>query len=315
MRAIIALVAIALAAPAYAKNKNNKDEGDQGAILYGKDSSLYRLPMAKRGEPVEVARLGFDAADITHLAASPDGRSLLISAGNVHYWVRTNRKTPRTAVKVCRGRATLSGDGRCVLCQEASGLTITRLYPKRVSRRIDVEGKLATLLGDKITHVVTVTDRGVEAFTIHKPRVRTLLAAQRPDLDLLVSPDGKRAVASLPDGREPDSRSLYQFMLDGKGVKRKLVINSRAIRWTRDSQWVIAAGPETTCIARARGGHYRCWKGWRAVDLAPGGDEALLVKGKRSLEIARVSLAGARSARPKTVLKGAAGDALWVPLP
>ena len=303
--ALVILALIAAVSPAAA------DE-DQGAIVYGKDSSLYRLPMAKGSEPVEVARLNFDAADITHLTASPDGRSILISAGEVHHWVRADDRAPRTASEVCRGRATLSGDGRCVLCQGPEGLTITSLYPKRITRRLDVKGKLATLLGDKITHVVTVTDRGVEAFTIAKPRVRTLLAAQTPASDLLISPDGKRAVASFPDDQ---GESLYQFMLDGKGIKRKLVIDSRAVRWTQDSKWVIAAGAESTCIARARGGHYRCWKGWRAVDLSPDASEALLVKGEKTLEIARVSLAGARSAKPKTVLRGASGDALWVPLP
>jgi hypothetical protein len=293
---------------------------DEGAVIYAKGTSLYRQPMGDGGaRAVEIARLGFPAKQITRLTAK--GKSLLISAGEVHRWVRPNTasaRSPRRAVEVCRGRATLSGDGRCVLCQTAAGaITITRLYPEKVSRPVKVPGKLATLLGEGVTHVVTVTRRGVESFAIGNRKRRRLLAAQQPVDDLLVSPDGKRAVATLIDNPKGDgepTRSVYQFLLDGTGVKRKLVVDSRAVRWSRDSSWVVAAGDDNTCIARARGGQYRCWQGWRAVAMRPDNTEALLVRGPaHRLELARVSLAGARPAKPKPFFHRAAGDALWVP--
>lgn len=303
--AILAPVMIALATSAHAA------AADEGSIIYGKGDSLFRLPMAKGGESTEIVELGFPAETITRLESSRDGKRLLISTGEVHYWTRVGGDKPAV---VCRGRATLSGDGRCVLCQSAAGLTLSRLYPKPLSRELEVPGKLATLLGHKTSHVVAVTERGVEAFTITTPRVRTLLARARPTDDLLISPDGKRAVVTLPDSADSSHRSVYQFLLDGKGVKRKLVVDNHAVRWTRDSTWVVAAGPQNTCIARARGGQYRCWNGWRAVAMRPDAKEGLVVRGKPGhLELARVSLEGARPATPRPFLHGAAGDVLWLP--
>src|SRR5690606_20530032 len=104
--------------------------------------------------------------------------------------------------------------------------------------------------------------------------------------------------------------SIYQFVLDGNGTRRKLVADATAVRWSRDSRWVLAVGPRQTCVARARGGQYRCWRGFTAADLSPDASEALLLKGTT---LYRASLAGARSARPKPLVQRVAGKAaVWV---
>lgn len=322
MRILAALFVIGLgSAPAFADADPASDAGEE-VILFGRGKSLWRIA-ARGGEAVEIVRLGFAARNITALDAGARGRGLLISAGDEHYFARVGPNAePVDARLACRGRATLSGNGRFVLClRHDDAIVLRRLHPGDIkARKIGAKGRLATLRGGRIDQVVAVTERGLESFPISRRRSRELLARQSPQRDLLIAPDGRRAVAVFADapaegeeGGEPVF-SIYQFLLDGKGVKRKLISNATAVKWSRDSRWVLSVGPRQTCVARARGGQYRCWKGFRAADLAPSGDGVLLLRGKpRSVAIHRASLAGARSARPKRIVAGAHGAAaLWL---
>ena len=311
MRLAVAIV-VALALTGTAAPAAVAEEG--GSIVFGRGKSLWRAPVGD-GKPEEIATLGFRARTITALDASRDGRSLLVSAGEKHYFVRIDDGGPKPVELACSGRATLSGDGRCVLCQDKDGkITLTRLHPTTAALELPISGQLATMLGSRVDRVVAVTERGIESFTVSRKPKRELMAKQKPERDLLVAPNGKRAIAAFADGEERTRGepiySIYQFVLDGNGTRRKLVADATAVRWSRDSKWVLAVGPRQTCVARARGGQYRCWRGFEAADLSPDGSEALLIKGST---LYRASLGGARSARPKPLVPRVAGKAaLWV---
>lgn len=313
MRLATAIV-VALAVIGTATPPAIAEEG--GSIVFGRGKSLWRVPVGD-GKPEEIAALGFRARTITALEASRDGRSLLVSAGDRHYFVRADDGGPKPVQLACHGRATLSGDGRCVLCEDKDGkITLAQLHPTPAALELPISGRLVTMLGSRVDRVVAVTERGIESFTVSRKPKRELMAKQKPERDLLVAPDGKRAIAAFVDGGgEEDAKgdpiySIYQFVLDGNGARRKLVADATAVRWSRDSRWVLAVGPRQTCVARARGGQYRCWRGFKAADLSPDGSEALLIKGST---LHRASLGGARSARPKPLVPRVAGKAaVWV---
>lgn len=323
-RAFAAALLVALfAGPAAGRGDSSRDgdSPDPGQIIFGKGKSLWRQPL-EGGAPTEIVKLGFRARDITGLETGKRHRGILVSRGDRHYFARLGDDgRPVAATLACRGRATLAGDGRCVLCESPDGkIELRRMAPSRKALRVEAGGRLATLRGARVDQVVAVTKRGVEAFPVAGHGKPTLLANERPERNLLISPDGKRAVAVFEDAAQsadggPPIFSIYQFLLDGEGVRRKLIADATAIRWSRDSRWVLSFGKRESCVARARGGQYRCFKGYRAADLAPSGDEVLLLRGgPGATELYRASLGGAHSARPRKIRGGVRGAAaLWIP--
>src|SRR5262249_11565454 len=93
----------------------------------------------------------------------------------------------------------------------------------------------------------------------------------------LASPDGTRAIGVYVDQVYADPRHmraadvLMTLQLDGQGVRRKAIRDGVAVEWSHDSQWVLVQDGASTCIMRAVGGQYKCWRGYTAASLSGDG--------------------------------------------
>jgi hypothetical protein len=65
--------------------------------------------------------------------------------------------------------------------------------------------------------------------------------------------------------------------LDGQGARRKAIRDGVAVEWSHDSQWVLVQDGASTCIMRAGGGQYKCWRGYTAASLSSDGRWALVL--------------------------------------
>ena len=315
MAVAAAIIVIATSAVGAAHAQPKKAAPVSGSLVYGQGNALWRVAAAG-GEPTKIAELGFAATRITRIATNSGtaaGTIFLVSTESNHYWVATRPDRVHVVRHVCRGNATLSGDGNCVLCQNAdSVITIERILPSAKKMTSPITGDLATLLGPKTRELVVVTANGVEAIRIARPKTRRVVAGVAPIRGLSVAPNGKHAVAQFGEA-EDKGTGLYVFTLTGENVRRKLVSNAELVSWSRDSQWLVVNEAKRGCVVRASGGQYRCFDGFRGVGLAPNHKEALLAKGKvGAMTLFRVDLGGAHSKKPVLLLKGVQGAAIWL---
>jgi hypothetical protein len=310
---IAALVLTAFATSAAAKKAKKKPPPDRGSIVYGQGKHLWRVS-ASGGKAIKVAKLGFAAKRLTVIRASDDGTMLLVSTDENHYWLNLVGAGEDLPVvrHVCRGVASMSGDGSLVLCEDKDGVVNIEKTGDAIEKTpLAIRGKLATLAGNVPDEVVIVTDRGIEAIKLADIKKRRSLGTVAPLSNLLVAPDGKRAVAVFSDAG--GGTGLYSFLFDGKGVRRKLVTEAVPIAWSADSKWLVVTRKKRGCVVRAAGGQYRCFDGYRAHGVSPDLKDALLTSGSPgSLTVFRADLGGARSSKPVPMVKKAQGAAIWL---
>lgn len=241
---------------------------------------------------------------------------------------------PKTATSVpCVGPAHLSPDGRCIVCRDQRGaIMLHRLLPTLKSTALSTTSSRHLGFLDS-RHLVVTDDRGVWSQSILRPSERSLLASEVPDGPMLVSPDGKRAVgvfhedagktSNTPGGGDSEAepkKALHVFRLDGKGVKRRLLEGAVPVGWSRDSRWLMAQLGTRACMVRATGGQYKCWRGYRAIALAPDGTTMLLARpadDKSETDPDRQDLyrghrEGVRPEKPRLVMDAVTGPATWL---
>lgn len=286
----------ALSAPAAA--------GDE--ILFVKGTSLWRL--AAGSEPLEVADIGIEAESVRRVQVGRDGRAALVEAdgatGIRTVWIDLERR--KVGRPGCAGPATLSADGRRIACAAGKrSIVVLQMEPrpaKRTVRRVPA-GQIA--FAGNSGHLAVVGSRGVWRFPIGKTARRRLVAPHAPDSDLLVSPSGRRAVATFEDER---GSALESFRLDGKAARRRLIASGRAVAWSWDSRWLAVQAEGRACVVSAIGGQYKCWDGFRALSLDSGVTTILLSRGG---DLYRASVTGARAENPVLVQRGAASGS-WI---
>ncbi|HEX8108565.1 MAG TPA: hypothetical protein VF516_12615, partial [Kofleriaceae bacterium] len=113
------------------------------------------------------------------------------------------------------------------------------------------------------------------------PHRKTRAALDVPLRGFLASPDGARAIAVYPDQVFADlhhkrsAEVLMTVQLDGQGARRKAIRDGVAVEWSHDARWLLVQDGASTCIMRASGGQYKCWRGFTAASLSADGRWAL----------------------------------------
>jgi hypothetical protein len=294
----LALVA-ALSGPAAADDE----------ILFVKGTSLWRLPPG--GEPLEVADLGVEADRVGRVQVGGDGRAALVeaegAAGAEILWIDLERGQVRRPSGA--GPAVLSADGRRIACPAGElAIVVHQMQPRpatRTMRRVPAE-QIAFVGGSG--HLAVVGARGVWRFPIGTTARRRLIAPHAPESGLLVSPSGRRAVATFED---KGGTALESFKLDGKGSRRRLMRHGRAIAWSLDSRWLVVQARGRACVVSAVGGQYKCWDGYRALSIDSDVKAILL---SRDGDLYRAPVTGARAENPALVQRGTA-SASWISRP
>ena len=294
-----------------------------GSIMFVRGSAIWRAPVRAAGKAVAIANLGDVARRVTRLEAAPGGGAVLVELGKEVGWIRAGGKPRRgdtTPLRMlaCVAPARFSPEGDRIACTVEGGRTALYVLASGGARAIHYPA--SRILGFRGSDRLVVQDRrGLWADSVAVPGRRTLLSPHLPTSDLLVAPDGRRAVGIFPPLRKADTAGLYVFQLDGNGVRRRLLAQGTPVVWSMDSRWLLAqSSEEGACIVRAVGGEYKCWSRFEAVSLAPDGSYALLARpaedgteGQRDLYVGQ--LEGVRPAPPVLLERGVSGPATWVP--
>ena len=112
---------------------------------------------------------------------------------------------------------------------------------------------------------------------------------------------------------------LMTLQLDGQGARRKAIRDGVAVEWSHDAQWLLVQDGASTCIMRATGGQYKCWRGLTAASLSADGRWALALGNRDGSRTSpgrsgkpgkpgKSGKAAARPAPPARPAKPAAGD-------
>lgn len=319
-------------------------------ILYVQAGALWHA--APRGTARELGALPLDAGAVTALSVDLENTAVLLGTERGWYWAPLAsrgtldaldadvveapalggwRKLPCAAT-----RATLAPDGSAVLCGTMAGtaMLVNLATSARLTRNLPVEHAALAGRGRELRLVWTdkegiwaaalaPADKGTaEAYRLGEPK---RVAAEAPQRGFAVSPSGVRAVGVYPAtahrGKKLETRELLSaFALDGKAARRKLMDDARVVAWSADSAWALVQSTDRACVIAAAGGQYKCWKGFRALALAPDGRFALLAgdrgedhgAGKKPAGKERTAkAASAERAKPPALPAATAG----VPLP
>lgn len=300
---------------------SSEPSADAGSIVFVRGSALWRAPVRAAGKAVVIADLGDMAARVTRLEASPGGDAVIVELGEQVGWIRIGRKsrgdgTEPLRMLVCTAPARFSPSGDRIACVAEGGQTA--LYTRASGGSRATHYPASHILGFRGNDRLVVQDRqGLWADSVARPGRRTLLSPHLPTSDLLVAPDGRRAVGMFPPLRKADTAGLYVFRLDGNGVRRRLLAQGTPIAWSMDARWLLAQSPKQgACIVRSVGGEYKCWARFEAVSLAPDGSYALLARpagaqGLRDLYVGK--LEGVRPEPPVLLESAVSGPATWIP--
>ncbi len=307
------ILAVTVAAALAQTSDGLADAPRQGeaSILYADGASLWRAPPRPDARAVEVAELGRPAAQVERITASIDGGVVLIETSSEVLVVTPHAEEVVGARALpCRPPAAISQRGDAVLCRRQGVLArvdlespVVAVLSEDTDARIGFFGPrsdAAVVAGDEATCAVSMRTGWRRCFAPHRPDSR----------EVLVAPSGERAVASYARG---EGSALTSFRLDGRAVRRVLMSGARAIAWSADSAYLAVQRGGRACLVRATGGQYKCWRGYRAVDLAPDGQHILLARGDGPRSLYRAPLAGARPAPPRRIVERAGqGAAAWI---
>ena len=254
-------------------------------VIYARGTALYKSDARGKGE-VELAQLPV-RAPVRAMRTDTAGKVLLVDLGGKWMWMSLDGRARTLAELPCAdGPAQLANDGLCVLCrsmQSPDKSVIVNLASGRVTP-IDVPPPGARLVGaGKERKLVWADAAGVWSSPPGNPRRKTKVAPEAPLRGFLPSPDGSRAVGVYSDVIHDTAKTtkpadmLMGFSLDGQGARRKTIRASVPVEWSYDNEWVLVQDGSAACITLARGGQYKCWKGYTAVSIAPDGSYALLL--------------------------------------
>lgn len=285
--AVIALVScgLGLAGPG-ARTARADDDFAGATVIFARGSSLFQIGATGKAE-TEIAQL---AAKVTvrALRSDAEGRVLLADLAGKWAWMPLDGSTKALTELPCAdGPAQLAEDGSAVLCRSprAANQSILVELPRgpRATRpgktvAIDIPPASARLAGSGAERTLVWADAsGVWSAPPGDLKTRTRVAPDVPLRGFLASPDGERAIGVYADQVYADVRHtrpaevLMTLSLDNLGARRKAIRDGVAVEWSHDSQWVLVQDGASTCIMRASGGQYKCWRGYTAASLSSDG--------------------------------------------
>jgi hypothetical protein len=305
------LVVAAVAALVLAHPRADARADGEHAILFARGASLWEASLAAGAEAVEIAALPRSAGAARRITASAGGERILVET-SAEVLVVSPRPgevvTPRALP--CSPPAQLALRGDAVLCRREDDAVRVDLEVPVVSVIEGAGGAPVRFLGPDSKTAVVADGSAICALSLPSGRRRCLAPHSPRSGDVLGAPSGDRAVATY---RRGDREALYSFRLDGRGVRRSLMSEARAVAWSLDSKWLAVQRGGRACLVRAVGGQYKCWRGYRAVALAPDGQRLLLARGEGPRALYVAPLAGARPAPPRALVEDAGtGAAAWI---
>lgn len=292
--AIAAAVAavVVLAAPSAARADADADEFDGASVIFARGASLYRVDPRGKGE-IEIAQLPARTT-VRALRSDARGTVLLADLAGAWAWMPLDGSTKTLTNLPCGdGPATLADDGSAVLCrpprQPRQSILVELGLPAPGASRVialDVPPGAARLVGagpggGNDRKLVWADQTGVWTAPAADPRRKTRAALDIPLRGFLPSPDGARAIAVYTDQVFADlhhrrsAEVLMTLQLDGQGARRKAIRDGVAVEWSHDASWLLVQDGASTCIMRASGGQYKCWRGLTAASLSADGRWAL----------------------------------------
>lgn len=283
------------------------DDFDGASVIFARGSALYRVDPRGKGE-TEIAQLT-GKPKVRALRADAGGSVLLADLAGTWAWMPLDGSTRSLAELPCGdGPAQLAEDGTAVLCRssklprQAVIVELTRGGPPRVTP-VDVPPGAARLVGSGSERALVWADAtGVWTAPASDPKHRSRAALDVPLRGFLPSPDGARAVAVYSDQVFADvhhkraAEVLMTLQLDGQGARRKAIRDGVPVEWSHDADWVLVQDAASTCIMRASGGQYKCWRGLTAASLSSDGRWALALGNRDG---SRSSRSAVKSSRPK----------------
>jgi hypothetical protein len=285
--AVMALVAcgLGLAGPG-ARTARAEDDFAGATVIFARGSSLFQIGATGKAE-TEIAQL---AAKVTvrALRSDAEGRVLLADLAGKWAWMPLDGSTKALTELPCAdGPAQLAEDGSAVLCRSprTANQSILVELPRgpRATKpgktvAIDIPPASARLAGTGAERTLVWADAsGVWSAPPGDPKTRTRVAPDAPLRGFLASPDGERAIGVYADQVYADVRHtkpaevLMTLSLDNQGARRKAIRDGVAVEWSHDSQWLLVQDGASTCIMRASGGQYKCWRGYTAASLSSDG--------------------------------------------
>lgn len=293
VRPAMACAAIALATAGLPREAAALGDDDFGGatVIFVRGSTLYQIDARGKAE-TEIAQL---AAKVTVRALRTDaqGAVLLADLAGKWAWMPLDGSTRSLADLPCAdGPAQLAEDGSSVLCRspsDANRSIVVDLPRGRGARpgktsAVDVPPTGARLAGEGAERrVVWADDSGVWSAAPGDLKNRSRVALDSPVRGFLASPDGEHGIGVYADEIFADVKHtrpaevLMTVQLDGQGARRKTIRDGVAVEWSHDSQWLLVQDGGSTCIMRASGGQYKCWRGYTAASLSSDGRFALVL--------------------------------------
>jgi hypothetical protein len=308
--AVAAAVAVAalVAAPALAAAD---DDFDGASVIFARGSALFRVDARGKGE-TEIAQF---AAKVTVRALRTDaaGSVLLADLSGTWAWMPLDGSTRSLTELACGdGPAQLADDGTAVLCRSQKAPRQSVLVelgrgtgPGGAARSIalDVPPGAARVVGSGAERKLVWADAdGVWTASPGDPKRKARAALDAPLRSFLPSPDGERAIAVYSDQVFADlhhkrpAEVLMTLQLDGQGARRKAIRDGVPVEWSHDGDWLLLQDGASTCIMRASGGQYKCWRGLTAASLSSDGRWALALGNRDGSRSASKSRKPARPA-------------------
>jgi hypothetical protein len=209
---------------------------EPGAVLYATKGMLYQRTEA--GVVTEIASLPSELGTLKWIEATPSGRLVVLDFGEKQAWLVPADSASGWMLRTgaCTGRARPSPTEECVICPSGDGV-IMQAATTDVTIPLPFGLTDIAFRGSSGLDLVGLMDGHVLGVDRRWPRVADLLAGEAPRSHLLVSPDGRHAIAVFGEG---DASRFRTFLLDGVGVARQLGGPGVPIGWSPDSQWVLA---------------------------------------------------------------------------
>lgn len=252
------------------------------------------------------------------------GRSALMDKSGQIHWARLPDVTGQAPVVAatsqlldCRPPARISTTGQWLVCTGQDGAVRAFDTSSGAARPLALPaavaaGAIAGIAGERLL----LSDAGelwsVSLGQLSTDATRQLAAPNLPESQLFGSPDGTRAVGWFSITKKTDEAipTLHTFRLDGRGVRRRLMKRAVPVAWSRDGSWLLVQRDKRACLVRAVGGHYKCWRGFMALDISAGGERLLLGRwvDPDAKDETSYSLKGYRGERGIVAVRDDAGD-------
>lgn len=235
-------------------------------VIYGQGNAIWSI--ASDGSSASVlVPLSRPASEVSRIKVSASGTAMLVTIAGVQAWVDLSSRTKPASLRPlpCAigpdALADISPDGRRILCatQVPGRIAVYQMRPT-----IEVQIIERAALGA----VFFAGDQTIgfgEKSTLIDLETGNVLADHRPDREMMISPNGARAIGAYDEG---DIDVVYAFRLDGKAVKRTLMQAARAVSISTGSKWASLQQEVDACAVRMAGGQYMCWRRFEAMEVS-----------------------------------------------